>query len=105
MTEEPLTGNILDEEMVYTLGELSRASGVRAERLLELVRVGILEPRDPCAPTWGFTGYSVVRLQTALRLERDLGVNPEGAALALDLLDELHRTRRRAAIAERWLWG
>jgi chaperone modulatory protein CbpM len=105
MTEspEPLTGVVLDEETVYTLGELSRASGVRSDWLIELVRVGILEPSPERGPHWTFTGRSVTRLQTALRLERDLGVNPEGAALALDLLEEMASLRRRAALAERRL--
>jgi chaperone modulatory protein CbpM len=34
-------------------------------------------------------------VRCALRLERDLGVNLAGAALALDLLDELNRLRAR----------
>jgi len=37
----------------------------------------------------------VRRVRCALRLESDLGVNLAGAALALDLLEELNRLRAR----------
>ena len=101
---QPISGLVLDERAVYTLTELGRASGLGADQLLTMVEVGILEP-IPERPEWCFTGSSVSRLQTALRLQRDLGVNPEGAALALDLLDELNRLRRRSALLERQLFG
>jgi len=41
------------------------------------------------------------RIKTALRLQRDLEVNLAGAALILDLLDELHDLRTRSAILEK----
>lgn len=102
MTEpsQPVTGVVLDEETVYTLTELSRVSGLAGDQLVTMVEVGILEP-VPEQRRWCFTGESVSRLQTALRLQRDLGVNVEGAALALDLLDELQHLRRRSALLER----
>ncbi len=103
---DQVTGILLDERIVYTLGELGRASGLPSEALLTMVQVGILEPMEGSAgATWRFTGHSVTRLQAALRLQRDLGVNPEGAALVLDLLDELRDLRQRADLLERQLFG
>jgi chaperone modulatory protein CbpM len=99
-----VTGIVLDESTVYTLSELGRASGLGADQILTMVEVGILEPL-PERRRWCFTGTSVTRLQTALRLQRDLGVNMEGAALALDLLDELNQLRRRSQLLERQLFG
>ena len=49
--------------------------------------------RDP--EHWRFRGASVRRVRCALRLERDLGVNFAGAALALELLEELEALRAR----------
>ncbi|KPV40293.1 hypothetical protein AN478_09370 [Thiohalorhabdus denitrificans] len=102
---EPVSGIVLDETVVYTLGELGHASGLGADYLMEMVEVGILDPAGSEEGRWCFTGHSVLRLQAALRLQRDLGVNPQGAALALDLLDELSDLRRRADILERQLSG
>jgi len=50
-------------------------------------------------PDWDqgfeFHGVSVRRVRCAQRLEQDLGVNVAGAALALDLIEELERLRTR----------
>ena len=90
-----LTGDLLDEEMDLTLADLCHACRLPAERVYELVEEGIVEPmgRDPVR--WRFQGVSVRRVRCAIRLERDLGVNLAGAALALDLLEELESLRAR----------
>ncbi len=43
---------------------------------------------------WRFSGFALMRVQRVLRLQHDFGVNLPGAALALDLLEELDRLRR-----------
>lgn len=90
-----LTGEVIEEDVELSLGELCRACQVPAERVFELVDEGVAEPvgRDPAC--WRFRGVSVRRVTCALRLERDLGVNVAGAALALDLLEELDEMRAR----------
>ncbi len=90
-----LSGEVLEEEVELTLVELCRICRLPSERLLELVEQGIVEPlgRDP--EHWRFRGASVRRVRCALRLERDLGVNFAGAALALELLEELESLRAR----------
>jgi chaperone modulatory protein CbpM len=90
-----LSGEVLDEEIELTLGELSWACQLPVERVFELVEEGVIEPlgRDPAH--WRFLGVSVRRVRCAQRLQRDLRVNVAGAALALDLLDELERLRAR----------
>jgi chaperone modulatory protein CbpM len=90
-----LSGEVLEEDISLTLGELSRACQLPVERVFELVEEGVIEPlgRDPAH--WRFLGVSVRRVRCAQRLQRDLRVNVAGAALALDLLDELERLRAR----------
>ncbi len=90
-----LSGDVLEEDVELTLVELCRTCRLTAERLMELVEEGIVEPlgRDP--ERWRFRGASVRRVRCALRLERDLGVNFAGAALALELLEELQSLRAR----------
>ena len=93
-----LTGYILEEQTQITLAELCRACAVHAERIIELVDEGVLEPvgREPAR--WRFGGASLRRARMALRMQTDLGVNLAGAALALQLLEEVNalRTRLRA---------
>lgn len=94
-TTTTLIGAILEEEVVLSLAELSRASRLSAERVIELVEEGIVEPVGRNPETWRFRGVSLRRIQCVQRLKDDLGVNTAGAALVLDLLDELERVRAR----------
>jgi len=98
MTDELLSllsGEVLEEDVELTLAELCRSCRLPAEQVLVLVEEGVIEPlgRDPIH--WRFRGVSVRRVRCALHLERDLGVNAAGAALALDLLEELEAMRAR----------
>ena len=90
-----LNGDILEEQGGLTLGELCRACRVPAEVVIEMVEHGLIEPagRDPAR--WRFAGVSVQRVRCAQRLRRDLGVNLAGAALAVELLDEMEHLRAR----------
>ncbi|MCC6201827.1 MAG: MerR family transcriptional regulator [Gammaproteobacteria bacterium] len=86
----------VDGELELTLAELCRACQVTAEQLLELVSEGIVEPLDRAPEShWRFAASSVWRVRSALHLARDLGVNWAGAALALDLIEELRSVRSR----------
>jgi len=90
-----MSGDLLEDDIELTLAELCRSCQVPAEWIFELVDEGLVEPlgRDPAR--WRFQGLSIRRVRCALRLQRDLGVNVAGAALALDLLEELQMLRER----------
>lgn len=90
--EQGLTGVLLSYETTFTVQEVCRVCGVERTTVQELVAEGILEP-EAQAEDWRFHGESVVRAQRAVRLVRDLGLNFAGAALALDLLDEIRELR------------
>jgi chaperone modulatory protein CbpM len=90
-----LVGVILDEQAQLTLEELSRACAAQAELIIELVEEGVVAPIGREPHSWRFTGAHMRRARRALRLQRDLDVNPAGAALALQLLDEIEALRAR----------
>jgi chaperone modulatory protein CbpM len=92
---EILTGRVLDERVSLSIDELCRACRVRHEWVLELVEEGILEPQGREYREWHFSGTSLQRARTVWRLQQELGVNLAGAALALDLLDEIVALRAR----------
>lgn len=93
--ETLLSGDVLGDDLELTLVELCRTCQLPAERVYELVEEGIIDPLGREPSVWRFRWTSVQRVRCALRLERDLGVNLAGAALALDLLEELERLRAR----------
>lgn len=94
-SKESLRGVVLDERVTFTLREFCQACGIETELVVQMVDEGVIEPAVEGEREWRFYGQSLVRAQTALRLVRDLDVNWPGAALALDLLDELDRLQRR----------
>ena len=89
------SGLLLDGEAAYRLKEFSDFCGVSMALLTDMVHEGVLLPRGAAPEEWLFCGADVKRVQIALRLERDLGVNLPGAALALELLAELAELRQR----------
>jgi len=91
---ETIRGAVLDERVQLTLREVCHICGAGEDTVIEMVREGVIEA-TPSGDEWTFSGIAVTRIQTALRLQRDLDVNLAGAALALDLLDEIERLRRR----------
>ena len=88
-----ITGFILEEQTELTLADLCRACAADTALVIELVDEGVLSPVGNAPEQWRFTGLHMHRARTALTLQRDLGVNLQGAALAVELLEELDRVR------------
>ena len=91
---DPISAVPLDDSVEFSLTELCAACSVSEELVVEIVAEGIVEPSGSDRDQWRFTGVALARVQRALRLQHDFGVNLAGAALALDLLEELERLRR-----------
>jgi chaperone modulatory protein CbpM len=92
-TKHYLSGTLL-EDSDYSLLELCKICGISREAVIEMVDEGILEPKGGAPAQWRFEGITLVRIQTVLHLQNDLHVNLPGAALALELMDELEELRR-----------
>ncbi|WP_411879521.1 chaperone modulator CbpM [Polaromonas sp. YR568] len=88
-----LAGFILEDQEELTLDDLCRACAAQSELIVDLVHEGVLAPLGAAPEVWRFTGVHLHRATVAVRLQRDLGVNPAGAALALELMDELDSLR------------
>ena len=92
--EKTLTGQILEAYDLVTIDDLCRSCTVEVETVTLLVGEGILDPVGDDVEHWQFTVTSLRRVKTAIHLQRDLGVNLAGAALALDLLDRIAELER-----------
>jgi chaperone modulatory protein CbpM len=86
---------VVEESVHLTLVELCQACSAEEEHVVAWVHEGVLEPRGGSPENWRFSGESLRRARLALRLWRDLEINPPGVALALDLLDEIAALRVR----------
>ena len=96
-----LSGVIVEEEEEFTLTELSHTCGVTTEWLLALVEEGVIEPVEKDAEHLRFRGVAMRRVRIVQRLQNDLDINIAGAALAVDLLEEVEDLRNRIAVLER----
>lgn len=94
-TRSLIRGELLDDSIELSLAELCRACQLPAERIIEFVDEGLVEPRGRDPARWRFRSISIRRVRRAQRLKRDLGVNTSGVALALELLEELEQLRGR----------
>ncbi|HCJ50262.1 MAG: MerR family transcriptional regulator [Gallionellales bacterium CG_4_10_14_3_um_filter_54_96] len=90
---QPLSGLVMEAQTALTLSEICAICAVHTERIIELVEEGILIPIGRERQNWRFTGKHIRRASVALRLQRDLGINLAGVALALQLLDEVETLR------------
>ncbi len=86
---------ILEEQQDLTLELLCRACGSQVDQLIALVDEGVIVPTGDAPQAWRFTGIHLRRARVAVRLQRDLGLNPAGAALALQLMEECEQLRAR----------
>ncbi len=92
--DEILTGTVFNETTEITVVELCETCSLDRETVRAMIAEGIIEPvgrGDQARVPYS----SVRRTRTVVRLQRDLGVNLAGAALALDLLDQIEELRAR----------
>jgi chaperone modulatory protein CbpM len=82
-----------DELWFYlSLDEVTESFGVTREVIVNIIDEGIVVVEGE-ESQWQFDGEAVRYIRTVLQLERDLGVNLAGAALALELLEEIEKLK------------
>jgi chaperone modulatory protein CbpM len=91
---EPVSAHVLDETVELGLAELCSACGVTEQLVIDIVAEGIVEPRGGDPRAWRFTGVAIARIRRVVRLQQEFDVNLPGAALALELFEEIERLRR-----------
>jgi len=101
-SEDTFVGEPVGAGAALTLAQLCRVFELHADYAIELVEAGVVEPAWGRGPAdWRFESHALLRMRRALRLHRDLAVDPAGAALALDLIEEVQRLRARVRVLER----
>ena len=100
-----LSGHIFEESTEITIVELCEVCSIEIKLVDELVDEGILEPIGGAREKRRFPYSSVRRTRTVVHLQRDLGLNLAGAALALELMDRIEnlraQLRRRRVVMRR----
>lgn len=95
-----VTAEIVEATPACSLKELCELCRVDADWIAALVEHGVVAPSGRAPEEWQFASVSLLRVRKARRLERDLGLNVSGVALALELLDEIEALRTRLQVYE-----
>jgi len=69
--------------------EICELSGLSATELHDLVDYGVLAPIDSSAVNWTFSADRLVVARSAFRLRKDFGLDLEGLALMVSLLERV----------------
>lgn len=69
---------------------------VTETELVEVVGLGVIQPRDPNADNWLFDDGALAAFNRAQRLQRELALDLDwpGIAVALTLLEEIDQLRK-----------
>ncbi len=95
MSSKSIKIEIIDERFEFTLADLCQCCTVQAETIIDMVEEGMLSPAGSSPADWRFSGTSQRAVEITLHLQRDLRVNLPGAALALELIEEIEMLQRK----------
>ena len=84
-----------------TMEELCEACSVSPEYIEEIIGYGVIEPMGTL-DQMRFTEIDLRRVRTILHLQNDLEINVAGAALVVDLMEEIEDMRARMEILEKY---
>ena len=91
-----LSMKLIMHDDTISIVELCKSCHVNMQQVLAMVDQCIIEPVNTQRShiRWRFQSTSIYRVNTTVRLQEDLDVNLAGAALALELLDEIKQLKR-----------
>jgi chaperone modulatory protein CbpM len=96
-----LEAHVLGEGDWIAASEICQLCRLDLEAVLELAELGIVSSRERAPGEWQVAATALPRLRVASRLIRDLGVNVNGAALAVELIEAQRELEIRLRHLER----
>ena len=88
-------GLIVHENIIYTTRAICHTHKLNTDTINEMVSWGIAEPKGNNPDNWQFTQHDYERIERALRFRKELEINIPGAALTLNLLEEIQNLRNK----------
>lgn len=84
-----------------TLQAICEICGVTPDIIQTFIEYGVIYPDETGSGEWVFRVIHLQRVKRAIRLQRDLELNLAGAALVLDLLDEVESLREQLTFLQK----
>ena len=85
----------MNENIFYTTNAVCFSHRLTKDTIAEMVSWGIAGPIGNKPEKWLFSQSDYDRIACAVRFGEELNINVPGAALAIELIDELNKIRKR----------
>jgi chaperone modulatory protein CbpM len=95
-----ITGVLVDDNMTISFMEVCQKCNISEEVLLDMVEHGLVQSPAAQLKNMFVDQRTLGRIQSASRLQQDLGINAPGVVLVLELLDELEQVRDELSILQ-----
>lgn len=96
-----VTGVVIKRTAPLSFAELCQAVDLQHDLVIEMVEQRLIAPEGQSPENWRFDDTALRRAKIAANFHRDLDVNLEGIALALDLLDKIESLENRIRMLEK----
>lgn len=96
-----VAGILMDETTTISYVEVCQRCNISEEELYEMLEHGLVSQQEMQLNKFHIDAKIVARIQSACRLQNDLGINLPGVVLALELLDELEQIKGELSILQR----
>ena len=96
-----VAGVLMDENTTFSFVEICQKCNISEDMLLYMIEHGLCNHQQIQVKNAKLDAKMFGRIQSASRLQRDLGINTPGVVLVLELLDDLERLRNELAILQR----
>ena len=96
-----IVGVLVDEETSISFVDICDNCDISEGELLDMLEHGLIPSIDVPTRELAFNRDMLNRIITAYRLQADLGINPAGVVLALELMDELEYLNQELDIVKK----
>lgn len=96
-----ITAVLMDENTSVSRLEICQTCNISEDVLIDMMEQGLFNHQGMQLQQIEFDLKMLRRIQTACRLQRDLGINVPGIVLILDLLEEIDELRDELDILQR----
>jgi chaperone modulatory protein CbpM len=89
--------------LTLSFEELCTTFRLSDEVVLELVELHLLFPQGKSQEEWRFDENNLRRAKIAANLHRDLEINTQGIALAIELLEKIERLESELTLLQKFI--
>ncbi len=100
-----VAGVLMDEQSTISFVDVCQKCNLSEEMLLDMIEHGLCNQQVVHLQTTYFDEKTLSRIQSACRIQHDLGINVPGVVLVLELLDELEQLRNELNILQHHVKG